>query len=399
MKNINIIMYSLLLISQFLKIRIYPIIIVMIILYNFIIFLNNPYLKKYQIATIIFIIYNLLNYKLTPSNSIKNINFYKLILSFSYLTFFEYSFSKYRIIDLKNFFKMINKIMKILLILNFFQLIYLYLNLDLNFFTFIKLKTSDGAYVINFNNIYMFMGNENKNIWSSKIGILLTIIIFIEKYILDYKLNKKIIILGLIMILLILSRTGQLFIFSFLFLLAIYELNFFSKKKKISMYIISFFPFIVLLKKIYLKVFRINFSNMNDGGITRLFNWNLFRINFFKENYILGVGLGGTPNFLKKYHSILIDGHMHNVIINMFLELGIIGGVNYILILFCIMSILIRNLGKKAIMLIIPFGLVLMLQYMGYDNDVVIYFSFIILLSYSFRKEKNENIISHCYNK
>lgn len=399
MKKINVFLYSSLLISMFLKIRVYPLIILIIICMNSIILIKDRKIKMYQILVFIFLVYNFFSYFNTPMYEIKNQNLIKLIISFTYLLFFEYSFKKYDINDFKNFFYKINKVIEILLCLNLVQIILIYLKNNISLFKLFVLKTSDEAYIINFKNIYMFVGNENKNIWSSKIGIILIIYLFTQKYIQRKKINKIMLLIGILNIGLVLSRTGILFLILFMILIALEELKKTDIKLKVLIVLTSLFPIYLVMKKIYFKIFRIDFSNMNDGGLTRLFNWNLFRNNFFKENYVIGVGLGGTSQFLKKYKSILIDGHMHNVIINMLLELGIIGGLLYIIILLKILLILKKNLNYKAFILVIPFFIVLMLQYMGYDNDIVIYFSFILLISYSFKEEKDEYIVSSSNSK
>lgn len=202
------------------------------------------------------------------------------------------------------------------------------------------------------------------------------------------KLNKIIFFIANLSILLLLSRTGILFILTFYFLFYINNFIKMKIKNKIGVAIIGIIPMYVFLKKVLNKIFRIgslsqlklNFKSgiITDGGLTRIFNWNIFLKNFFYEEYFIGVGLGGTKSFLIKYGTILADGHMHNVILNMFLELGIIGGSIYTLLLIKMFLVFKR---KKLLSLYLSFLVVLMLQYMGYDNDVVIYWSFMIILS------------------
>lgn len=395
--NVNIGLYSIFIISLFLKIRIYFMVMILIILFN-LLFLDLKKIKKYQVYSLLLIIYVIFSWFYTPKYEMKNINTLKLILTFLYIFTFENSFRDLTIKNYIIFWKKLNKVLKILIILNFFQIVAIYTKKNISVFQILFLKNSSMAYIINFDNMCMFIGNENKNIWSTKLGIICIIYFFVEKYIIKKKLEKKIILLSLITIILILSRTGILFILAFFILVILQSMSF---KKEKQFFILNILLFFVLGKSFYKKILRIDFNNFHDGGMTRLYNWNLFRLNYFKENYMFGVGLGGTKNFLIKYNTILADGHMHNVILNMLLELGIIGGILYFCVIVNIFFESRKYLKNKNLILFFPIFLVLMLQYIGYDNDIAAYFSLVLLISYSLNKEKiqYDNFISNCNNK
>lgn len=394
--RISTILYSLFIISLFLKIRVYFVIMILIILFNFL-FLKKIKLKKYQIFSILLIGYTIFSWFYTQGNEMKNLNTLKMILGFSYISVFENSFKNFNPKSYIIFWKKINKVLKILITLNFFQILFIYIKNNIPLLQIFYLKNSSMAYIINFNDVYMFVGNENKNIWSTKLGIIAIIYYFTQKHIIKERVNKKIIILSILTILLILSRTGILFLSIFLFLNILENISF---NRKVVFFIPSI-PFVYEIGNIFYKrILRINFNNMHDGGMTRLYNWNLFRLNYFKENYILGIGLGGTKKFLIKYNTILADGHMHNVILNILLELGMIGGILYFLLITNIFLESRKYLKSSNIVLFFPFFIVLMLQYMGYDNDVVAYFSFILLISYSMKRGRGyDNFISDSNNK
>lgn len=366
-----------------------------IILFNFL-FLKNIKLKKYQIFSILLIGYTIFSWFYTQENEMKNLNTLKMILGFSYISVFENSFKNFNSKSYIIFWKKINKVLKILIISNFFQILFIYIKNNIPLLQIFYLKNSSMAYIINFNDIYMFVGNENKNIWSTKLGIIAIIYYFTQKHIIKEKVNKKIIALSILTIILILSRTGILFLSIFLIFNILQNISF---NKKVIFFIPSM-PFIYGIGNFFYKrILRINFNNMHDGGMTRLYNWNLFRLNYFKENYMLGIGLGGTRKFLIKYNTILADGHMHNVVLNILLELGMIGGTLYFLLITSIFFESRKYLKSKNTVLFFPFFIVLMLQYMGYDNDVVAYFSFILLISYSTKRRRDyDNFISNCNN-
>lgn len=387
--NILLLLQCLLLLSLFLKLRVYPIIMISLIFINIFYFIKDVKIKNYQFILIIFLLYSLIIYFFTPMNNQKNENTFKLLLNLSYFLMSGYFFKRLSLKQTNIFFKNICKCIFILIILNLIQVVLIYLYENIEFLKIFYLKTSDDAYIINFKNIPMIVGNENKNIWSSKVAFLGVLNIFIKRNILKEDVSIFFYFLFNITILLFLSRTGILMVTLYEGLLFLEYLKKKNKYIKNCIYFILFIPSIYIFRILYFKIFRINFNNMNDGGITRLFNWNLFRLHFFQENFIFGIGLGGTPNFLEKYNSILIDGHMHNVIINIFLELGIIGGVIYSLLLTLIAVELIKEFKTKSLSLIIPCGVVLMLQYMGYDNDVIVYFSFLTMFCYYNNKLKS----------
>lgn len=237
--KINTFLYSLFIISLFLKIRVYFAIMILIILFNFL-FLKNIKLKKYQIFSILLIGYTTFSWFYTQGNEIKNLNTLKMILGFSYISVFENSFKNFNPKSYIIFWKKINKVLKILIILNFFQILFIYIKNNIPLLQIFYLKNSSMAYIINFNDVYMFVGNENKNIWSTKLGIIAIIYYFTQKHIIKERVNKKIIILSIITILLILSRTGILFLSIFLFLNILENISF---KRKIVFFIPSI-PFI-----------------------------------------------------------------------------------------------------------------------------------------------------------
>lgn len=82
---------------------------------------------------------------------------------------------------------------------------------------------------------------------------------------------------------------------------------------------------------------------------------------------------------------------MHNFIFGIFLEQGIIIGTIYLLFHYSFIKKVILNFRFESLMILLPFYLIISLQYLGYDNDIVVYISLVhILLKYFLESKKNK---------
>lgn len=100
---------------------------------------------------------------------------------------------------------------------------------------------------------------------------------------------------------------------------------------------------------------------------------------------MIGNGIYSSYNFLMQYvPHYLVNTNMHNFIINIAMETGIIGVCIYILFLLGLFRKLMLGLrGYKSefcIVFILPLVLIMSLQYLGYDNDIVVYLVLLFLI-------------------
>lgn len=394
-------LYLIILVSIFLKIKIYPIIMLVFIFftiynykfnYNFKIIKENLYIFLFLILSIFnFIIFN---------KNLENISYiFKLVINIGFLLAFKMNNS---IFTENKSIEKIMKVIKFLIIGTFLQILLLYFIKDISLFQFMNTHGSGDAYIVNFQNVPFLLGNENKNIWSTKI-------IFLEIILLTYwykkeKINYFYMFLILFNCVTLLSRTGYLALtIYFCVLFFNYILKVIKKIKNgkylIIIFFIIFIPiFFINLDILFEKIVRVDFSSFkleeylkkeNDGGVSRLINWIVFFKYYFQDSPILGVGLGNTQKFLIKYGGFP-DGNMHNFLLNCFLEQGLIIGIIYILFHFEFIKKVIKNLKIESLMLLLPFYAVISLHYLGYDNDIVIYLSLVSILIKFFKKEANK---------
>lgn len=384
------------LISIFFKIKLYPIIMLV-----FIFFTIYDYKFKYNIKIIkenififLFLVLSILQFIFFNKN-IENIkHLLKIIINIGFL--FAFSINKASFIDEKNIEK-IMKVIKFLTIGTFLQILLLYFVKDINIFSFFNIQDSGEAYIINFKNVPFLLGNANKNIWSTKI-------IFLEIILLTYwykkeKINYFYLILVLFNCILLLSRTGYLALIVYFGCLFFY--NFLKKVKeikrgklfKIIIIAIIIVMFFIMSNIIFEKFLRIDFSffkeeylrRQNDGGSSRIKNWEIFFKYYFQESPLSGIGLGNTKKFLLKYNGYP-DDNMHNFLLNCFLEQGLIIGIVYVLFHFNFIKKVVKNLKMESIVLILPFYAIISLQYLGYDNDIVVYMTLVYILIKNFKK-------------
>jgi O-antigen ligase len=282
------------------------------------------------------------------------------------------------------------KFLEIIIVLNFVQILFIYVygGLFVALFTGTLTTSSDSAYIIsNFKNI---IGADSKNIWASKFTFFYIVYLYIStknKDTMNVKRKYIYIFLGLFTVVLLLSRTAQIAaIIAVIFFLFV-ELRLSDFKYKKYVYYVT--PIIILsfLVVFFNKFFHIKFD-MTDGGFTRLLIWKEFFNNLFNTNFIVGNGVGYSKIFI---NNVLMrsESNLHNVFLNLLFEMGIIGCGFYVMFLFNLFKGNIKNMIKinAIFILVIPFLFMIFLQYMGYDNDLVVFFILIILCSFNTKKE------------
>lgn len=347
--------------------------------------------RKWNVTLVLFIIWTVINTGIAAfifKHEINYSNVIKLLLNMSFLL------SAYFVIDgtgMKLHKKTLVRFLEFIILINFIQIIYIYFDGKLfnAFFSGALTKSSDAAYTIS--SYHNIIGAENKNIWATKFALIYMAYLYICTFN-NFQINliEKIsfIILGIITILLLLSRTAQIAIIIPILFLIFYSMRNLNYKYRIGIYAISGIMFLGALIVFFDKFFHIKF-NMTDGGFTRLYIWKEFLMSVFDTNFIVGNGIGYSAYFIQ---DILgrFESNLHNVFLNIFFELGIVGIVLYItfIIQFFKDFITKRNILRNLFMVIIPMAVIVCLQYLGYDNDLVVTLTLLIIINRIIKKDE-----------
>ena len=348
-------------------------------------------LKKWNITLSLFIIWTVINTIIASfifKHPVYYSNVIKLLLNMSFLL------STYFVVDgtnIKFHKKTLIRFLEFIILINFIQIIYIYFDGKLfnDFFSGVLTESSDAAYTIS--SYHNIIGAENKNIWATKFALIYMIYLYICAFD-NFNINliEKIsfIILGIVTVLLLLSRTAQVAIIIPIVFLAFYSMRNLNYKYRIGIYAVSGILFLGALFVFFDKFFHLEF-NMTDGGFTRLYIWKEFIISVFDTHFIVGNGIGYSAYFIQ---DILgrFESNLHNVFLNIFFELGIIGIVLYItfIIQFFKDFITRKNILKNLFMIIFPMLAIVCLQYLGYDNDLVVTLTLLIIINMIMKKDE-----------
>ncbi|GAB6431277.1 MULTISPECIES: O-antigen ligase [unclassified Bacillus (in: firmicutes)] len=362
--------------------NVYPIIFgFFIISTNILLLYNGGYaVNKWTLLILSFLFWGILIYIIQNEYSSEDLKMLsKMIVNL--LFFFTVINSGEKIIDDK-FWKRTLLVFEVIIVLSFVQYMYLYYKLDL-FSLIVNTADSMTAYKITENPQLLFWGNYSKNILATK--IILAQICYFYIVINKFKFTKKnmlLLILSVCNAILCLSRTAQLTYFG---ALGIYILFTVIKSKKTYIKVFAMLPMVLGLCLLFVKIddlLRINFD-ITDGGYIRLIYWNTFLENFLETSYFIGNGLLSTANFLSRYSYYYIgENNMHNVFLNMLLDFGFVGTSLYVLMLIFYYRSYRRISAKlyNRLILIFSWFAVTSLQYVGYDNDLIVFLIIIYLV-------------------
>lgn len=297
-------------------------------------------------------------------------------------------------VESKNLKKYIIYAIEAIIIANFIQLIYIYIVHGL-FAGLLRgdFRNSSDAYIItSFSNI---LGAENKNIWASKIALTQAAYYFIvtvefNEYKRSFGKKALIFVINVLTILMLLSRTSQLAMmlpYAFVVFNLVKGKDFYQRYKKYIMAVLG--VCIILAGAVFFKKFFHLKLDMNDGGLTRIYIWVKFFSNMFQNTAILfGRGLGYAAHFVE--HVVKrSESNLHNVILNITLEQGIVGATLYMAFIVNLFKAVAnrKNIVAFGSIVLVPFLIVTTLQYLGYDNDLVLFF----LLLYIFKSKGELN--------
>ena len=339
-------------------------------------------LSKWQIAVILFMIWSIINSALAMfvfKTTVSIGTLIKLNLNMAFLLSTSIVLKDKRIKIKKG--KLIN-FLEFIIIINFIQIILIYIlgGLVGMLFSNALMQSSDSAYAISA--YYNVIGATNKNIWAAKFALIYIIYIYLTSNE-GIKLNKirKLIhiIIGLTTTFLLLSRTAQIAIILPLLFIIFYSIRNINYKYKVIIYFIFAVLSIFVGFVLFDKFFHIKFD-MTDGGYTRLYIWGEAIKNIWNSHWITGNGIGYSGHFIETVVD-RTESNLHNVYLNIFFEMGLMGIGAYISFLVFYFKEIINksDIVKVIFTLLIPFGAITMLQYLGFDNDIVVFFILILV--------------------
>ena len=403
--------YCLSIFSIFIPITIYPLFFASFIIFNLVFFISNS--KNYFSPKTIKLIFTSFIFIFISSISlICNIDtselkqFFKIIINFLFLMNAIYFINTNFSIFLRRS-KVIQYLLEAIISFTFVQVVFNVFSTNFWLMPFTGISDSAMAYTIVEPTI--IFGVPEKNIWATKIAFI-QIIYFSLMYFKYFSSGKlKFFLLSffsLFNIIYTFSRTALLIFMLFILFFYLWKI-FYVYKGKFLRLILVFLLLIIsipIILYIYQKLFHITLDSA-DGLASRFILWKLFFDKFEYFNLLYGNGILFAKHLVAKY-SILNNDNFHNVFLNIFSDQGILGLLFYVYIL----RIIFFNyrLAKKlkryiSFVLFLPFFVCINSQYLGYDNDIIVFFTFIFILSKVLSKnniqrqllKENHKIIKH----
>lgn len=244
-----------------------------------------------------------------------------------------------------------------------------------------SLENSTTSYLIQ--NTPILFGDQSKNIWASKIAIFL--IAFSCCHYLERKRNllySTTYVFALFILLYVSSRTAQLAVLTFIAAIAYYHFWIVKRQRFILIALGALcLPVLGYIGQLIIRVdygtlanFNYAFqSHMGDGLLSRLIIWSHVFNSTNISDYLWG---NGILSFSYYTGNIFSESNPHNIFLNIILDFGIITFALYILLLYRVF----KNSALSRL-LFVPFLIFANSQYLGYDNDLVIYFLIALTLS------------------
>ncbi|QXF36026.1 hypothetical protein CE143_24720 [Photorhabdus luminescens] len=259
-----------------------------------------------------------------------------------------------------------------------------------------NLETSASSDILN--EIPRLIGEQNKNIWASKVVLIYAIHVSLFSF--RFERSKFRFILSsafcTFFIFYSCSRTAQ-FIFSLSLMVNVTMSNFFSKKNKFIIFFIITAAFFYAYLSQEHRYSHLDFSNLSsghngDGFKARIILW-MTLFNAIYDFSFLNIMTGHGILFASRLNGwVFAESNMHNVFLNMFVDIGVIGLVLYTLSLISLYFFLplrdkFSNNLRLKISLFFPLLFCMLVQYTGYDFDVISYIALsLIVLSIDGKK-------------
>lgn len=282
--------------------------------------------------------------------------------------------------------KFIGKLFEIII---FFSCIQIILNIILTNAFLLPIKgisSSSEAYILVSQPVYF--GIPDKNIWATKIMFIqISYLALIYFKLFSISKIKSLFLFSMIFFnsFYSFSRTAALAFFIFIiFMLLIQVVNRRGMYRKIFYLgittIITVGCFLMIFQKILHLDLNANLTiaSKSDGLFSRIMLWLAYYNNLNDLNPFLGNGILFGKQFIPSY-TIFTNDNLHNVFLNVLLDEGIVGLVLYCFLLFLIFTN-VRLKCKYLLILFFPLFVVINSHYIGFDNDLVIYYSICILI-------------------
>jgi len=277
---------------------------------------------------------------------------------------------------------LIKYFLQLLVVFSFVQVFYNVLLVNAWSLPFVGIKTSLAAKIIT--SVPVYFGDPGKNIWATKI-IFYQIILFGMSHYKLVRLGKIeyfiFTLLGMFNCLYTFSRTALLMYGLFYIALSFYYIQKRKHINKILLTIIITTILIILGGWVFNNLFHLTLDS-SDGLFARFILWDLWYQRMLDKDVlqlILGDGIRSAHYYISTLTNLPV-GNYHNVFLNILAELGILGFLLYILILFKIFySNRLKN-NSHLLILLLPLLSCLFSHYLGYDYDVVVYLSLVYLI-------------------
>jgi len=295
-------------------------------------------------------------------------SFTKLLINFIFLYFSAIWLSQR---DNSNLLRLVDYTLHLIFLLSLVQLFLYHQAMD---FQLVTGSSSSGQASLLYDEKLFFWGLNDKNMFGARIALLGFIYILIPVV-----SSNRIALwrIGLIFILayLSLSRTPIVAL-----LIGCGYLLWATSTKKYRILILALL--LVVSPFILYKIIRVDqLTASSDGMGVRLIYWKAF-LEHFTEISPWGNGFMSAPTFLSEYAEFYHgEPHIHNTFMSTYLQLGIIGFLSYALFLvFFIKAFLHKNASKIFwIACFLPLIAIMCILYNGYDNDIVMYLSILLL--------------------
>lgn len=379
--------------STFSTFLIYPVFFALFSFLILLIILKNGFISKkfatyyYLIITLIFLSSVIFIIKFEYSVTKQYI---KLICNLFFLMSSSYFLSQYQNKIIEQLYA-ITILLEIIIAVSFLQVILNVWLMNLWLYPFSeKLSSSSAANIIAVPPIYF--GSSSKNIWATKITYISIVYLSIHYSTQIVIISKtRLYLFSVLIVFSILytfSRTAQAMLIVFVIALCFYHYN--KNKKDFERYmymivvliIIVPFLFYVLIKllRIDSDFLNIKYGDQGDGLKSRLIMWDHLFNNFFDFS-MFGNGILYTEYYFSNVY-IRPENNFHNIFLNIFIDLGILGILLYLALLFRVFFNNFSEYKRQFVfwVLLPPFLVCANSQYLGYDNDLIVYFSFVYLI-------------------
>jgi len=347
---------------------------------------SNFSLKLCHIVSLVFIFYLKGNYTMRFP-SMKIMVFYFIIFFVSLLSYksfgmgsllFNYIFGFYILLILFNLKYELSKdeFYDILQKVSWIVLIIVILNAILNYQTIIRfLRNPYGHPEYNF----IFAGGPNlEATWTSMLGIF------------SGKTNKKYIFVFLTAILsaLLASRVGIIINILVLLYFLIQEKN--GLKKILTFCIVILILFLLAIKTNIFSYILSRFSQTgyDSGSMGRKRMWSLFWPTL--KQHPFGVGIGNSIKALERYSNLTFyENNLHNLIMQMFIELGVLGGLYYIYLIFAYFIECIKHKELSPYSMFLGIYIIIgTLQFRGGDSLFFVILGIYLIIDHNYKNKK-----------